>query len=83
MTLGGRKELGMDEKRPPLKVGDRVRVRAGSAIERARWEKRNLFGTVAAVQDIPAYGQGVKVQWPDEEVEPAFSEVGQYEIAEA
>lgn len=70
----------MDQIRPALKVGDEVRVRAGSATERARWNKRNLIGTVAAAQDIPAFGQGVKIQWPDEELEPAFSEAVQYDL---
>ncbi|MXN45938.1 hypothetical protein GR138_12110 [Shinella kummerowiae] len=74
--------VDMDESRPALKVGDKVRVRSGSTLERTRWNDRNAVGIVVEVAHIPAFGRGVKIRWPNEDVEPAFSEAGQYDLVE-
>lgn len=70
----------MTDARPLLKVDDHVRVRPGSNAERIRWAKRDVIGIVVAVEQIPAYGLGVRVQWPGEEMDRTFQDANQFDI---
>lgn len=70
----------MSDKKIEITIGSRVRVRPGGAAERTRYQERHVVGTVVDAQDIPGYGYGIKVQWPDEEAPASFEHVGQYQL---
>lgn len=70
----------MNDARPRLKVGDHVKVRPGGAIERSRWDKRDVVGTVVAAEEIPAFGLGVRIQWPGEEIDWAFQNANLFDL---
>lgn len=70
----------MSEARPKLEIGDRVKIRAGSSIERSRWDKRDAIGTVVAAEELPGYGFGVKIEWPGEEIERAFQDANHFDL---
>ncbi len=71
----------MNIEKQEIVVGSKVRVRPGGAMELARYQARHLIGTVVAARDIPGYGYGIKIQWPDEEPPWSFENAAQYELA--
>lgn len=62
-------------------VGDKVRVRFGSNIERDRWSKRRVVGEVVEGRNLDAQGYCIRVRWPDEALEEAFHNSGQFDPA--
>lgn len=71
----------MTDRTMGIVVGSRVVVRPHGAAEVARYLKRHLVGTVVAAEDLPAYGYGIKIQWPDEEPPYSFEHASLYQLA--
>lgn len=64
---------------PDIAVGHTVRLRKGSCIANARADRLHLRGIVVASEHLPGYGDGIKVQWPDEEHAWGFQHAGLFE----
>lgn len=62
-------------------VGDKVRMRFGSNIERDRWTMRRTVGEVVEGRSLAARGYCIRVKWPDEALEEAFHNSGQSDPA--
>ncbi|HEY4548134.1 MAG TPA: hypothetical protein VIG90_17145 [Pedomonas sp.] len=60
-------------------VGDEVKLREGSSLEIQRYAKRRVHGIVIEALNIPGYGYGIKVQWPDEPSAWAFSDANLFD----
>lgn len=64
-----------------FKVGDRVKLHPVGALARERHDKMHLIGTVVAADHITGWGDGVKVQWPEEDAPAAYQGAGFFDPA--